>query len=634
MDVFDLYAKLSLDSKDYDRALNDAADHGNEFATKFAMGMKAVGSAIAAVGSVAIDLTKSAVQAYGEYEQMVGGGKLVFGEAFGYIEDRAAEAWKNAGLSQSEYLKQVNGFAVGLKTALNGNEMAAAELADKIVTAEADVVAAMGISQESAQNAFNGIMKGNFTMVDNLMLGIKPTKEGYQEMIDKVNQWNAAQGNATKYQMGNLADMQAALVDYIEMQGLSGYAAQEASETIQGALNMVKSAWDNVLLSIAGGGKTVNQSINDLVEAVEALLKNVMPVIEEAIYGIGDLIHGFVPVIVEILPDLIEELLPELINAAMELIYALLDSLPFIIDTLISLIPDIVKQLMVVVSKLLDYLLNVAAPNLLQLAVQIIQMIATGLASNIPSLINTILKIITTIIDTFIEYYPVFLETGMEVIRSVMQGILDSKDHFLATIIDIIKKMVNLFFDNLPKIFEFGIEVLTTLIDALLDPDTLDKLMGAAIELLDHVLDTLIDSLPKFVEFGVKLAKAIAKGIVKAPFAILGAILRSLGYSGQEIGDQNTDDWIYNWEERDNRDTRASGGSISAGKSYLVGEKGPEVVTPTRSGYVHSADETASMLGNNINIYIQGDVYDDEYSMKSKMRNAMLDVLQEQMAYG
>lgn len=34
---------------------------------------------------------------------------------------------------------------------------------------------------------------------------------------------------------------------------------------------------------------------------------------------------------------------------------------------------------------------------------------------------------------------------------------------------------------------------------------------------------------------------------------------------------------------------RASGGPISAGRPYLVGERGPELITPSRSGYVHPA---------------------------------------------
>ena len=35
-------------------------------------------------------------------------------------------------------------------------------------------------------------------------------------------------------------------------------------------------------------------------------------------------------------------------------------------------------------------------------------------------------------------------------------------------------------------------------------------------------------------------------------------------------------------------EARAGGGSIHVGRSYLVGERGPELITPSRSGYVHA----------------------------------------------
>ena len=42
---------------------------------------------------------------------------------------------------------------------------------------------------------------------------------------------------------------------------------------------------------------------------------------------------------------------------------------------------------------------------------------------------------------------------------------------------------------------------------------------------------------------------------------------------------------------------RAYGGHIFPGKPYLVGERGPEIVTPTRGGFVNTADQTTSMMG-------------------------------------
>lgn len=49
-------------------------------------------------------------------------------------------------------------------------------------------------------------------------------------------------------------------------------------------------------------------------------------------------------------------------------------------------------------------------------------------------------------------------------------------------------------------------------------------------------------------------------------------------------------------------ETRASGGDVLAGKTYLVGERGPELVRFGQSGYVYNADQTAGMLGGGVTI--------------------------------
>ena len=239
----------------------------------------AVGAAVIKAGKAIGQVVGDSVKQYAEYEQLVGGAQLMFGDAYDFVAEQAQNAYKTVGLSQNEYLQQVNGFAVGLREALGGNEQAAAELADKIVTAEADVVAATGNTQEAVQNAFNGIMKGNYTMLDNLQLGINPTKEGMQEVIDKVNEWNAAQGKASDYTIDNLADVQSALVDYIEMQGLAGYAAAEAADTIEGSATAAKAAWKNLLTGLADPEADIQELVDNFLSAAGTLVDNLLPVI-------------------------------------------------------------------------------------------------------------------------------------------------------------------------------------------------------------------------------------------------------------------------------------------------------------------------------------------------------------------
>ena len=274
-------------------------------------------------------------------------------------------------MSQNDYLQQVNGFATGLKTALGGNEQAAAELADRILNAEADVVAATGNSQEAVQNAFNGIMKSNYTMLDNLQLGITPTKEGFQEVIDKVNEWNEANGRATSYQIGNLADAQNALVDYIEMQGLSGYAANEAADTIQGSIASMKAAYDNFITGLGDENADMAELITNLLGSTVTVAENLLPVVERILENIGVVVQ-------EKGPEMIEKFVS------------------YAIDKL----PDIIK-----------------------LGLQIVIALVKGLAQNLPQLVTGVLNMAATIIKTLVDSIPDVIEVGKDIVRGVWDGI-------------------------------------------------------------------------------------------------------------------------------------------------------------------------------------------------------------------
>ena len=287
--VFELFATISLDTDEYERKLKDSENKTSTFADvlKANLASGAIIAGVKKLAGVVADVGKAAYTSYARYEQLAGGAQLMFGDAYDFVAEKAKNAYKSVQMSQNDYLQQVNGFATGLKTALGGDVQAAAELADKVITAEADVVAATGNTQEAVQNAFNGIMKSNFTMLDNLQLGITPTKEGFQQLIDKVNEWNAENGEATAYTIDNLADCQAALVDYIEMQGLAGYAANEAAGTIEGSTASMKAAWQNLATGMADSSADMEGLTKDFVDSVFTAGKNIIPRVQQIVTGVG-----------------------------------------------------------------------------------------------------------------------------------------------------------------------------------------------------------------------------------------------------------------------------------------------------------------------------------------------------------
>ena len=425
MNLFELFVKIGVDDQASSKISNITNKLGNGLATAAKIGTAAVSAAAAGITA----LTTAAVNNYAEYEQLVGGAELLFGDAFDFVQQKSFEAYKNVQMSQNKYLQQINGFATGLKTALEGNEQAAAELADRIITAEADIVAATGNTQEAVQNAFNGIMKSNYTMLDNLQLGITPTKEGFQEVIDKVNAYKESIGEATNYQIDNLADAQSALLDYIEMQGLSGYASMEAANTIAGSVASMKAAWTNLVTGLADGNADIGELIDNLVTTIIGdgtennlgVLGNILPAIETALKGASTLVKELVPEIVSIIPNVITENLPILAEAAISIIKSIVNTLTNP-TTLVNIINAGLDLLLALVDGLLS---EESINSLIGAAFALIDNLLSYLMEpdNILKLFNTAVDIVVALVKGLLSATTKLQEAAGELVNKLWEKI-------------------------------------------------------------------------------------------------------------------------------------------------------------------------------------------------------------------
>ena len=485
---------------------------GNSFASSFkkVLGGAAVLGAVTAVAKGMVDVIKSAVSSYSEYEQLVGGTELMLGtagqslseyaasmgqscsEAAGAYREmeatqnrvftRANEAYKTAGISANDYLTQVNGLAVGLKTALGGDASAAADLADRVVTAEADVVAAMGVSTESVQNAFNGLMKNNYTMLDNLALGITPTKEGFQQLIDSVNEYNAAQGNATSYTIDNLADCQSALVDYIEMQGISGYAAEEASSTISGSLNSVKAAWENVLTALGGGGD-LDSAISGLISSASGLASNLMPVIGTVVSGLVSAIPQLAAGVATLIPQIGAVLVtnaPLLLSAGVSLVTSLLGAFTQMIPNIAAMIPQLVTTLVA------------AAPQLLIAGYALVQ----ALISALPTIITSLVAMIPQMVETLVAQAPQMLAAGLTLFGAIVEAVIEVIPQILAAIPQLVLSMAESIQAHAGELLSAGQDLVQGLINGI------KAKLQEALAAISEIGQQLVNRAKQFLKIG------------------------------------------------------------------------------------------------------------------------------------
>lgn len=463
MNVGEIVYKILGDDANFKKVMGNVGKLATKTMSVIAEAALAASAAAAtAVGALA----KEAIASFGDYEQLAGGAKLMFGEAYDFIAEKAKTAYKDIQMSQNDYLEQVNGFAIGLKTAMGGDELGAAKLADRIVTAEADIVAATGNTAENVQNAFNGIMKNNYTMLDNLQIGITPTKEGFQELIDKVNAYKKAHGEATEYTIDNLADCQNALVDYIEMQGLSGYAQAEGADTLQGSMASMTAAWQNMLTGMADPTQDFDRLVSDLIDSVLNVSDNLMPrimaVLPQMATGIAELAEGILPLI----PQTLEDMLPDVISGANSLIAALLDTLSSIADTAIPIVTDNADE--------------------------IIDTLLSGLISAIPSLASSAADLCTALITAIIDNADIIAQGAVDIVLALAQGLTDNLDSLIPAVVNAALTITETLLDNADKLIDAGVQLIGAIAEGL--AASIPQLLQQAPVIIEKLVVALMDA--------------------------------------------------------------------------------------------------------------------------------------------
>lgn len=326
-DVFDLVAKITLDSDDYERKLNKAKGSASTIGSKIGGAMKTAGAiSTAALGAAAagvVALTKQSVDAFANYEQLVGGVQTLYKEDAYKIQQLADDAYRTAGLSANAYMEQATSMAAALVNSLGGDTEKAVKYADTAITDMSDNANKMGTDMEAIQNAYNGFSKGNFTMLDNLKLGFGGTKEEMQRLLEK-----ASEISGFEYDISSYSDIVQAIHVVQEEMGITGTTMDEAGRTISGSLGMVKGAWENLITAFGRGGDETRVATQNLINSVETYLNNLIPVVSNILLQMANAVPTLIPMIAEKLPGMAAEFLPKVISTAASIITSLVSSIP------------------------------------------------------------------------------------------------------------------------------------------------------------------------------------------------------------------------------------------------------------------------------------------------------------------
>lgn len=431
--------QITVDTKGLKSGLDTAKKETSAFASNLASlgktGAKVlagtiVAGATASAGAIA-GLAGSAVKAYADFEQLTGGVETLFKDSANAVMEYASQAYKTAGLSANEYMEQATAFSASLLQSLNGDTEKASKITDMAIQDMADNMNKMGSSMESIQHAYQGFAKQNYTMLDNLKLGYGGTKTEMERLLA-----DAQKITGVKYDIKNLDDVFNAIHVIQKQMGITGTTAKEAMATISGSLNMTKSAWKNLITGMADDGADFEKLIENFVESIDALGKNLVPRIGIAIQGAVKVIAKLAPTLAKMIPDLMRQLLPAIMEATKGLLQALIQNLPTLLQVFVESVPMVVEAIL-----------------------QVIQ----GIIESLPTIIDAIMQIIIAIIDTL---------TSPETLKAMLKACLT----LFLTLVQAIPQIITALIDALPNIIESIIAFLT-------DPENILMLVKASVQL-------------------------------------------------------------------------------------------------------------------------------------------------------
>lgn len=508
----EIKVKITGDNEDAKKALDDVESKASGIGSKLASGIgavgRAVGAAAIAAGAAVGAIGKAALDAYSEFEQLSGGAELMFGSAYESVMQRAANAWQTVQMSANDYLESVNYYAVGLREALGGDAQAAADLSDRIVTAQADIVSATGASSEAVSKAFEGVMRGNYTMLDNLGMGIAGTKEGMQQVIDAANEWHAAMGDGVQYSIDSIADCESALVDYTEIVGFAGYASNEAAGTIQGSVASMKGAWENFLVGLADSDADLSQLSENLVSAIGQVADNILPTIQ----NIGNGLLNALPMI-----------MPQLTSLATGIITGLITGLITMMPMLSQSMVDILSALILTVSENLPMFIDAAA--------QMLGAMGTALVELAPTLTDAFLSLLLSLIDLISQNLPAILNGALAFFGAVLSGVIQRAPEILAALVALVGSLISSIIGAVGNMLSAGLELLGGLFSGIKDkaPEITSWFRG----LPGRLISAIGDIGSRFLNIGSNIISGIVNGVRNAAGrladAVIGAASDALG---------------------------------------------------------------------------------------------------------
>jgi len=483
MDVFDLVAKISLDTSEYESGLSSAKTSASKFASGLKTAAVAGATAVAAVGTAAIAAGKSIASNVLEISE--------YGDEVDKMSQKvgmSAEAYQ-----QWDYVMQISGtemsnMTTGLKTltnkldeAKNGSEDAQAMF--KKLGLSMDDLAGM-----SREDVFAAVITGFQGMAESTERAALAN-----DLFGRSGQELAPLFNTSVEETERLKS------EVLELGGVMSGDAVKAAADLQDHLTSMKTAFSGLKRGMMGD---FMPAVTTIIDGLTGLATGSDDASEKIKQGVSEMIGQ------------IDQLLPQIIDLVTTLATTIAENAPEILSTiaqgLLDALPTLTESAPEIINGLVSALLGLL-PQFADAALQIIVELANGLGDSLPTLIPQIVDIVLQIVQTLIDHSSELNEAALQIIIGLTEGILAAIPELLDRLPELITGIVDFIIGSIPQIIDAGIDLLTALVDAL--PDIIDKIVEVLPQIITGIVDALLSNIDQIIQAGVDLLIALVQDL-------------------------------------------------------------------------------------------------------------------------
>ena len=275
--------------------------------------------------------------------------------------------------------------------------------------------------------------------------------------------------SGVEYNIDNLGDVYEAIHVIQGELGLTGVAAAEAETTLTGSMGAAKASFQNLLAAMTTG-EGLDTALANFSKSGGDLLTNIMTMMQPLAEQLPTVITGIFTTIG-----------PQLVPLAIDIVNSLLMGL-------ISCLPQLITG-----------------------GIDMLLALIQGLTTALPQLIQAVVEIIPQVLSAIISALPQLIIAGIQLLIAIINGIVQSLPTLIATIVQMIPQIVTTLLENLPQLIAAGIQLLIAVVTGIVQ--SIPQLIAAAPQVIAALISGLQGALGGLLDVGMNIVQGIWNGI-------------------------------------------------------------------------------------------------------------------------